>query len=109
MLYVSAQRQIGKAFKMVGLTPETKNIVLVLFTGSKKEVEAILNYVQSMVGGNLNNQVMEKFSEEKIENLKKIFEISNLEIETQKTGKTNLKEVIEKLVIERVALLATQS
>ena len=106
MLYVSGQRQIGKALKMVGVCRETKNIVLVVF-GSGEVASKVLDEVCRMVGGKLNSGVL-KVNREKIETVKKTFGISDLEIETQIFSGVGLEKAVEKLVIEKVALLATQ-
>ena len=107
MLYVSSQRQIGKALKMVGISPETKNLVLVVFGVSSDVASKVLDEVHRLVGGKINSEVVE-VNREKIETIKKTFEISDLEIETQMFGNITLEEAIKKLVIERIALLATQ-
>lgn len=109
MLYVSGQRQIRKAFELVGLTVETKNIVLTIFNEKNGEkVEEILGFIISLFGGEVDDNVINIYSEEKAKKIMKTFRISNVEIKTLKMGKITLNEVLEKLVLERVALLAAQ-
>ncbi|RLI32058.1 hypothetical protein DRO51_02670, partial [Candidatus Bathyarchaeota archaeon] len=58
--------------------------------------------------GEVDDNVINIYSEEKAKKIMKTFRISNVEIKTLKMGKTTLNEVLEKLVLERVALLAAQ-
>ncbi|RJX15640.1 hypothetical protein CW703_05075 [Candidatus Bathyarchaeota archaeon] len=106
LIYVSAQRQIGKAFQMVGLTSKTKNMVVVVFSNIEQSSK-ILDEILSLTGGKINNKVLE-INREKVEIIKKVFGISNLEIKTQMFAGLGLEEIVKKLVVERVALLATQ-
>lgn len=107
MLYVSGQRQIEKALKMVGISSKTKNLILIVFKVSSEIAFKVLDEVCRLVGGKINDRVIE-VNCKKIETIKRTFEISNIEIETQMFDNITLEEAIEKLVIERVALLATQ-
>ncbi|MGP3667953.1 MAG: KEOPS complex subunit Cgi121 [Candidatus Bathyarchaeota archaeon] len=108
-LYVSGQRQIKKAFELVGLTSETKNIVLAIFNEENETVvEEILSFVKSLTVGEVDNNIINIYSKEKTKKIMKTFKISNTEIKTLKTGKNTLNEVLEKLVLERVALLTAQ-
>ncbi|MCX8176187.1 MAG: KEOPS complex subunit Cgi121 [Candidatus Bathyarchaeota archaeon] len=108
-LYVSGQRQIKKAFELVGLTVETRNITLAIFNKENEAVtEEILSFIKSLVGGEVDNNIINIYSKEKTKKIMKTFKISNIEVKTLKTGKNNLNEVLEKLVLERVALLAVQ-
>lgn len=106
LIYVSAQRQIGKAFQMVGLTSKTKNMVVVVFSNIEQSSK-ILDEILSLTGGKINNKVLE-VNMEKVKIIKKVFGISNLEIKTQMFAGLGLEEIVKKLVVERVALLTTQ-
>ena len=106
LIYVSAQRQIGKAFQMVGLTSKTKNMVVVILSNIEQSSK-ILDEILSLTGGKINNKVLE-INREKVKIIKKVFGISNLEIKTQMFAGLGLEEIVKKLVIERVALLTTQ-
>lgn len=107
ILYASGQRQIGKAFKTVGVKTQTKNLILLALTEQKNKAEELLKHLQEIVGGTVNDDIGENFSIEKLENLKRIFNISNREIETLKTSKIKKETVILDLIIERMALLTT--
>jgi tRNA threonylcarbamoyladenosine modification (KEOPS) complex Cgi121 subunit len=107
ILYASAQKQIGRAFKTVGVKTHTKNLILLALTGQREEAEEFLKVIQKIVGGEINNDLVENFSKRKLNNLKKIFNISNREIETLKTSKTKIETIIFDSIIERMALIAT--
>lgn len=108
ILYASGQRQIGKAFKTLGVTPQTRNLALLVLTEQKDKAEKFLKNIQKIVNGKINNNIIENFPKSKLEKLRKFFNISNLEIETLKTSKTKIETTILNLIIEKMALLATQ-
>ncbi len=106
MLYASAQRQIQKAIERCGIKPKTKNMALIIIGDDPKQIENALEEVTKSVGSNPDNSVlgMTKNKETKI---KKSFEITDQEIKTV-IKDDNQQKAIANLVIERVALLATQ-
>jgi KEOPS complex subunit Cgi121 len=107
MLYASAQRQIRKATKLLGIKTATPEIA-VLIIGEKPEiVKSALQTISKHINAQQDPTVLE-LSEKKIALIQEIFEISNLELETV-MGKDGLGKALVNLVIERMALLATQS
>lgn len=108
LLYTSAQKQIGEAFNLVGLTPETKNVALLVITEQKAVLNKILNFTLDVLEGTVNDSVVEINSEDKVRNLMKLFKISIRELEANKHSGLSVKEVLTNLIIERIALLVTQ-
>ncbi len=105
ILYASAQRQIQKAIERCGIKPKTKNMALVIIGDDPIQIEKALEEVTKSLGRDPEASVlgMTKNKETKI---KKAYEITDQELETVEKG--NLEKAIVNLVIERVALLATQ-
>jgi tRNA threonylcarbamoyladenosine modification (KEOPS) complex Cgi121 subunit len=105
ILYASAQRQIQKAIERLGIKPETKNMALIIVGEDPKQIETSLEAVTKSVGSNPDENVLE-ISKAKEAKIKKAYEITQQELKTIETR--SQKKAIADLVIERVALLATQ-
>jgi KEOPS complex subunit Cgi121 len=106
LLYASAQRQIRKAMEIMGIKPATPEIA-VLIIGEKSDVmESALQVVSRHINAEHNDAVLE-LSKRKNELIRKTFGISEVELKTV-MKKNNLEKAITSLVIERMALLATQ-
>lgn len=106
MLYVSAQRQITKAIELSGVKPNSTNIAIVILGENPKSVETALSAVAKRVGKNPDETVLE-LSQEKIVRIRQAFSVSDVELETVKAN-GNAEQALVDVVVERVALLATQ-
>lgn len=106
MLFASAQRQIQRAIERSGIKPQTKNLAVVIIGDSEKPIEAALGAVTASVGGEPCMSVLE-MTKGKQERIRKAFEITDEEVKTAMKEGAEEKAVVD-LVIERVALLATQ-
>ncbi|MEM2440301.1 MAG: KEOPS complex subunit Cgi121 [Candidatus Bathyarchaeia archaeon] len=106
LLYASAQRQIKKAAEILGIKENTEAIAVLLIGEDAHQLEKALDDVSKIVGGERDDDVLE-LMQNKIARLRRVFEVSEAEIEAVVDGKT-LEEALIDLVIERVALLATE-
>lgn len=105
ILYASAQRQIQKAVELCGIKSKTKNMALIIIGEDPKEIIEVLDEVAKDVGIEPNESVL-KMTKSKEKKIKKAFKITEKELEVMKNS--NQKKAIINLVIERMALLATQ-
>jgi tRNA threonylcarbamoyladenosine modification (KEOPS) complex Cgi121 subunit len=106
MLYASAQRQIQKAIQRCGIKPETTSIAVTIIGEDQTQLKTMLEAITACVGGEPDEKALEisKFKEQKIT---ETFQITDHEVKSViKNG--NRAEAVVNLVIERVALLATQ-
>jgi len=106
MLYASAQHQIRKATEILGIKPSTSEIAALIIGEKPEAVKSALQTVSKRVNAQQDLTVLE-LSEKKTPLIQKTFEISNLELEAI-MGKDGLEKALVNLVIERMALLATQ-
>jgi KEOPS complex subunit Cgi121 len=106
MLYASAQRQIRKAMELLGIKSETSEIALLIIGQNPETVKSALSMISVSVNVQHDDTVLE-LSEEKKKIIQKTFGISDLELKTV-MEKDGLEEALTNLVIERMALLATQ-
>jgi KEOPS complex subunit Cgi121 len=106
MLYASVQRQIQRAIQLCGIKPETKNIAVVVIGEDFGEVKDALAEFTDCVGVEPDEKVLE-LTAAKIKKIREAFQITDKELHAVTEG-SNLKEALVNLVVERVALLATQ-
>jgi tRNA threonylcarbamoyladenosine modification (KEOPS) complex Cgi121 subunit len=105
ILYASAQRQIQKAIEQSGIKPQTKRMALIVIGDDPQEIESTLKAVTKSVGSDPDGSVLE-ISKAKETKIKKAFKITEQELKTVENK--DQKKAIANLVVERVALLATQ-
>ncbi len=108
LLYASAQRQIKKAVQMLGIKEGTTEVAALIMTEKDHEKLDCLNQVAEMVPGERDDTVLD-LADKKVKNIKKVFSISDLEVEAKLKKDGLEKEALTDLVIERMALLVTKS
>jgi tRNA threonylcarbamoyladenosine modification (KEOPS) complex Cgi121 subunit len=106
MLYASAQRQIQKAIRLCGIKPQTQNMAVVIIGENPAEIKPALEGVKACVGAETDEAVLE-MTGDKLENIKIAFQIKAQEIASVMKG-GDVDAAVVSLVVERVALLATQ-
>jgi tRNA threonylcarbamoyladenosine modification (KEOPS) complex Cgi121 subunit len=106
MLYASAQRQIQKAIQRCGIKPETTSTAVVIIGEDQTLLKTTLEVITACFGVEPELKVFEmsNFKEQKII---ETFQITDQEIQTVIRNESRTEAVVN-LVIERVALLATQ-
>jgi len=103
LLYASAQRQIGEAIQIVGLTPQTSAIATVLVGDDEEEITSATRRLEPLIPGYRDQPVLDRIDEVKSAALTRVYDIDETEIETLSvTGDGN---ALVWLVVERVALL----
>jgi KEOPS complex subunit Cgi121 len=106
LLYASAQRQIQKAIKLLGIKPNSSEIAVLIIGEKPESTRSALSLFSKQVKVKRDDTVL-KLSKEKVAVIQKIFGISDIELETV-MEKNGLEKALIDLVIERMALLATQ-
>jgi KEOPS complex subunit Cgi121 len=106
MLYASAQRQISKALRLIGVKRDSKNVAVVVLGESPASVEALLSAVAKRVGVEPDESVL-SVSEEKARRIRQAFGITEREMEAVARKGAGVQALVD-LVIERVALLSTR-
>jgi len=106
MLYASAQRQIKKAIQRCGIKPETTVMAVIIIGEDPAQLKGVLQAISTYVGVEPDEKILEmsNFKENKII---ETFQITNEELKAVMKDE-KLGEAVVNLVIERVALLATQ-
>jgi tRNA threonylcarbamoyladenosine modification (KEOPS) complex Cgi121 subunit len=106
VLYASAQRQIKKAIKSIGLTPQSTNAAILLISNKIDSTCSGLKEVSNLLGKTPDDTVLE-MSSEKISRIRSTFGISEVETATASI-RGSLHTAMVNLIIERMALLPTR-
>ncbi len=106
MLYASAQRQIRKAIKLLGINPDSSEMAVLIIGEKPEKARSALTIVSKYCNVQRDDTVLE-LSKEKAIVIQKEFGISDVELETIMI-KDDLEKALVDLVIERMALLATE-
>ena len=106
MLYASAQRQIQKAIQRCGIKPETTSMAVIMMGEDPTQIKTMLEAISTCVGVEPDEKVLE-ISNFKEQEIIETFQITDQELKTVMKNE-NREEAVINLVIERVALLATQ-
>lgn len=107
LLYASAQRQIKNAIDLLGKKPQCSKIAVLIIAKTLKEAKSALENVSKLVSGERDDTTLQ-LTDEKIEGIRRLFDISDLEMKSRLKRKELEKETLVDLVIEHVALLVTQ-
>ncbi|MDR1992927.1 MAG: KEOPS complex subunit Cgi121 [Nitrososphaerota archaeon] len=103
LLYAATKKQIQKAIDHIGIKPQTKTIAVVIISKTPKQIETLLKTLSEYLGTNPDETVLE-ITKEKETKIHHAFQITPTELKTIINNKTKTID----LVIERIALLATQ-
>ncbi|MCW4009915.1 MAG: KEOPS complex subunit Cgi121 [Candidatus Bathyarchaeota archaeon] len=105
-LYASAQRQIKKAIELIGIKPETENVAVMVMGSDAFSVETGFLAVAKRMGVEPDEAVLE-LSEAKTQKIRSAFDVSDVELATV-SSRSDVRQTLVDLVVERVALLSTQ-
>jgi KEOPS complex subunit Cgi121 len=108
LLYASGQRQIVKAIEKLGLRKDTTTIALLLLGSSEKAINNAEAQVVELVPGKRDDHVIALDREAKHTGLMALFGVTDLELETL-SPRSNRRQGLAWLIVERGAVLATQS
>jgi tRNA threonylcarbamoyladenosine modification (KEOPS) complex Cgi121 subunit len=108
LLYVSANRQIAEAIQLVGMTSDTGKVAALLVGKSEEEVSGAVELLGQILNQRSNDELIDHWSAERIENVLTIFGIGSKELKATLRKNETKAQAIERLAIERSALLAVR-
>jgi tRNA threonylcarbamoyladenosine modification (KEOPS) complex Cgi121 subunit len=105
LLYVSCQRQISKAIHLLGVGPADGQVLLVALSESKEALQELEKVARSVIGGQLDMNLLEIGSDRKLRSLRKAYGVTDREMEAARLQGESDADVLKRLIIERSALL----
>jgi len=106
LLYATAQRQIRNAVDIIGITQNSNDVAVLTITETEQQAYDALETISELLSGSRDDAVL-KMTEEKFDDIKRLFRISDRELEANLVGEGFEKKALIDLVLEHVALLAT--
>jgi len=108
LLYASAQRQIKEAVKLIGIHPTYRKVAVVIVANTRSKASSLLSTISSLLTRSIRDDGLLELTDDKVDGVKRLFEISDNELEAKVEKEDGMKEALMDLVIEHVALLVTQ-
>jgi tRNA threonylcarbamoyladenosine modification (KEOPS) complex Cgi121 subunit len=109
LLYISGDKQINEALARVGVTSETNRIAALAIGSSSDHVSGMANYLEQMLGQHGRDDLLDDWPKSRIENVRLGFEIGDKELKAMIRTKEPTTSAIERLAIERSAMVALRS
>jgi KEOPS complex subunit Cgi121 len=106
LLYAAAERQITRAVELVGIGATSSDVAVLIIGREPRKMQSVLSMVSKKIGGQRDEKVLE-LSNEKVATIQRVFGISEAELRTV-MEKNDTDKAMTDLVVERMALLATQ-
>jgi tRNA threonylcarbamoyladenosine modification (KEOPS) complex Cgi121 subunit len=108
LLYISAEKQIVRALKRVGVTAETQRVAALAVGGSRDQVLAATTFLTQTLGQNGEDRLLDDWTRQRVKNVRLSFEIGAKELRAI-IGKDETESMaVERLAVERSALLAAK-
>jgi tRNA threonylcarbamoyladenosine modification (KEOPS) complex Cgi121 subunit len=108
LLYVSASRQIAEAIRLVGMSSETNRIAVLSVGETKDELSGTAAVLNRTLNQTNNDALVEVWSTARIENVLSLFEIGGKEFKATLRKNESKTQALERLAIERSALLTVR-
>jgi KEOPS complex subunit Cgi121 len=107
LLYMSAQKQISEAIKMMGVSQKTRNVVIVAVGKNQHSLTEFARKLPLFVRFESDDELLDKWDSKKTFNLLTLFNISDKELHAMQRKTVSTEQTIQKLILERMALLST--
>jgi tRNA threonylcarbamoyladenosine modification (KEOPS) complex Cgi121 subunit len=108
LLFISANRQINEAIRLVGLTPDTRRTAALLIAGSEDKASGAADLLGRVLKQSSSDALMEDWSGERVKNVLSLYGIGSKELKATIRINEAKEQAIERLAIERSALLAVR-
>jgi tRNA threonylcarbamoyladenosine modification (KEOPS) complex Cgi121 subunit len=105
LLYVSCQRQIAKAIKLLGVDSKDSRIALVALSDSKDALQELDRRARLIVDGEEDDNLIEIGSKQKMAQLQRSYGVTRKEMEATRFERETDSSLLQRLIIERSALL----
>ncbi len=109
LLYISGNGQINEALTRVGITSETNRTAALAVGSSSDQVSTTGNYLEQLFSQHARDDLLDDWSPSRIQNVRSGFQIGDKELKAIIRKKETITSAIERLAIERSAMLALRN
>lgn len=106
LLYVAGERQIIRAVELVGIRESSSDVAVLIIGKEPRKMKSALSKISKNIGGQRDEKVLE-LSKDKMATIQRVFNVLDAELRTV-MERNDVEKALTDLVVERVALLATQ-
>jgi len=108
LLYAAGNRQIGEALKNVGITPETRKVAAIAVGKSRGQVLESAAGLSAILKKEESDDLVDRWDQDRIKRVRSVFGIGDKEIRALRHKNENVVKMLERLAIERSAVLAVK-
>ena len=108
LLYVSAEKQIVRALKRIGITADTGRVAAIAVGANRADVLAAANFLATTLGRDSEDGLLDEWSPQRIENVRSSFDIGDKELGAIIQKNESETMAVERLAVERSAMLAAK-
>ena len=105
LLYVSCQRQIAKAIKLLGVDSKDSRIALVALSDSKDAIQELDRQARLILSGEQEDSLVEIGTKQKMTRLQRSYGVTGREMEAARFEGESDSSILKRLIVERSALL----
>lgn len=106
LLYVAANRQIGEALKSVGISAGTRKFAAIAEGESKEIVLEAAAKLRELFKKEDNDELLDQWDRGRVDNVRSVLAIGDKELRALRHKNEDLAKAVERLAIERSAMLA---
>ena len=108
LLYVSASRQISEAIRLVGMSSKTEKITAISVGNTREELAGTASVLSRMLNQINDDALLDVWSTTRVENVLSLFQIDTKELKATLRKNESKTQAVERLAIERSALLTVR-
>ena len=108
LLYISGQKQITEALGRIGVTPQTRRVAALAVGDSDEQVSAVAKFLADILGQGYDDQLLDDWPQTRTENVRSGYDIGDKELMAVVQEKEPLTRAMERLAVERSAMLAAR-
>ena len=108
LLYISAEKQIVRALKRIGITVGTRRIAALAVGGHPDQLTAAANFLATRLGQDSEDQLLDAWPRQRIKNVRSNFDIGGRELKAVMQKNETEHMAVERLAVERSAMLAAR-
>ena len=105
LLFISGTRQISEAIKRVGITPKTRKTAVIGVLPQNNDQAKVAALIAEIFGGKDDDSLVDRWTVLRKSKVIRTFGIGDKELKAALREGENVEKAIERLAIERSALL----
>ena len=106
LLFVSGTGQITEAIERVGISPKTSRTAAVALVSSDVEAQRVENFLVDAFKKKADDKLLDKWTKQRRASVQGVYRISSKELIAAARENEKIEKAIERLAIERSAMLA---